>query len=74
MSRLQLKSKLNVTDRLLSRAEAAEILGTTPGTLAVWASTGRYGLPFVKIGRLAKYSQADLLEFIEKQTKNSAKE
>ncbi len=40
---------------LLTRREAAAYLGVTPETLAVWASTRRYPLRFVKIGRLAKY-------------------
>ncbi len=56
-------------ERLLSRNEAAEILGTTSGTLAVWASTKRYNLPFIKIGRLVKYKKSDLLDFIEKNTR-----
>ncbi|MHA1540337.1 MAG: helix-turn-helix domain-containing protein [Alphaproteobacteria bacterium] len=57
-------------ERLLSRDEAANMLGTTSGTLAVWASTGRYTLPFVKIGSLVKYRQSDLTAFIERQTQN----
>lgn len=60
---------LSLNERLLCREEAAAILGTTPGTLAVWASTKRYNLPFIKIGRLAKYKKSDLLDFIEKNTR-----
>ena len=51
-------------EKLLSRAEAAEILGVTKGTLDIWACTKRYNLPFIKIGRLAKYRLNDLNEFI----------
>lgn len=51
-------------DRLLSRAEAAEFLGVSKGTLEIWASTKRYNLPFIKIGRLAKYRLTDLQEFV----------
>lgn len=54
-------------DRLLSREEAAKLLGVSPGTLAVWACTKRYGLPVVKMGKLAKYQMSDLLEFIERR-------
>lgn len=50
---------------LLSRIEAAKYIGVCPQTLAVWASTGRYGLPMVKIGRYAKYRKEDLDRFIE---------
>jgi len=50
---------------LLTRPEAAEYLGVTPQTLAVWASTRRYDLAFTKIGRLVKYRLSDLDAFIE---------
>lgn len=50
---------------LLTRRQAAEYLGVTEGTLAVWACTGRYMLPVVKVGRLSKYRLCDLLTFIE---------
>lgn len=56
---------------LLSRKEAAEFLGTTEGTLAIWACNKRYGLPLVKIGRLAKYRLSDLEAFIEKRMVNN---
>ena len=50
-------------DPLLSRKEAANLLGVEVGTLEVWASTGRYNLPFIKVGRLAKYRLSDLVAF-----------
>ena len=53
---------------LLSRKEAAEFLGISSETLAVWACTKRYNLPYVKIGRLAKYKMSDLIEFINQNT------
>ena len=53
---------------LLTRAEAAVYLGVKIQTLALWASTGRYDLPFVKVGRLSKYRQSDLDEFLERNT------
>ena len=53
---------------LVSREEAAEYLGVSPGTLAVWASTKRYDLPFVKIGRLVRYRKYHLDEFIKQRT------
>lgn len=49
----------------LNRKQAAEYLGVTEGTLAVWASTGRYQLPFIKVGRKVFYRQSDLNAFIE---------
>lgn len=37
-------------DELLDERAAAEILDLKPGTLSIWRSTGRYPLPYVKIG------------------------
>ena len=52
----------------MSRKEAAEYLGVTVHTLAVWKCTGRYNLPCVKIGKLAKYRKEDLDDFILSRT------
>lgn len=56
---------LHIEDKLLSRKQAAEYLGTTESTLAVWATTKRYHLPYIKVGRLVKYRMSDLLAFVE---------
>jgi excisionase family DNA binding protein len=61
-------SKIFQKPDLLTRNEAAEYLGITPRTLAVWACVKRYNLPYVKIGRLVKYRRSDLDKFIERQT------
>jgi len=53
---------------LLSRIDAAAYLGIKPQTLAVWSCNRRYGIPMVKIGRLAKYRLADLDAFIAART------
>ena len=60
----------NFGSRLLSRQEAAAILGVKVDTLAVWLSTRKYDLPVVKVGRLARYRYSDLLDFIERRTVN----
>lgn len=49
---------------LLSRREAAAYLGIAENTLAIWKSSGRYGLPYIKLGRLVKYRRVDLDAFI----------
>lgn len=59
-------------ERLFSRSEAATYLGVSTKTLAMWASTRRYDLPMVKIGRLAKYKKKDLDAFITRRTKGGA--
>lgn len=61
-------SRLTQNQQLLTRREAAAYLGVTERTLAVWKSTGRYNLPVVKMGRLAKYRLSDLDAFIERRT------
>lgn len=56
---------------LLNESEAAAFLDITIGTLQVWRSTGRYGIPFVKIGRSVRYKRADLEAWIESRTHGS---
>ena len=57
-----------VTEKLLSPDAAAEVLGIAPKTLAVWRCSGRYALPFVKVGRLVRYRRADLEAFLARRT------
>lgn len=54
--------------KLLTRQQAAQYLDVTAGTLAVWASTRRYDLPFVKIGRNVRYRPEDLDRWLEART------
>ena len=49
---------------LMSRKETADYLGVKEQTLACWATTKRYDLPYVKIGRLVKYKRDDVERFI----------
>jgi excisionase family DNA binding protein len=53
---------------LPSTEQAAQMLGVTAGTLAVWRSTRRYPLKFVRIGRKVRYRTADLEAFITDRT------
>lgn len=57
-------------NELLSRKEAAKLLGVKEITLAVWKSTKRYDLPVVKVGRLVRYRRSDLMDFINRRTVN----
>ncbi|MGE3553017.1 MAG: helix-turn-helix domain-containing protein [Candidatus Obscuribacterales bacterium] len=56
-------------DELLNREQAAEYLGVSPKTLAMWKCTNRYNLEVVKIGRLVRYRKRHLDEFIENMRK-----
>ena len=54
---------------LLTQKQAAKFLRLkNPGTLAVWRSTKRYPLRYVKIGVLVFYKLSDLEAFIADRT------
>ena len=57
-----------VTDRMLTEAEAADVLGIRPQTLSVWRCCKRYALPYIKCGRLVRYRMSDVQRFIESRT------
>jgi excisionase family DNA binding protein len=52
-------------ERLLSIREAASLLGVRPQTLYLWVSKKR--IAHRKIGRLVRFTEADLAEFVERQ-------
>ena len=54
---------------LLDEKAAANFLDLKPGTLSVWRSTGRYAVPFVKVGHLVRYRRADLMAWLESRTR-----
>ena len=56
--------------KLLTPEETSDVLGINTSTLAVWRCTGRYELPFVKTGRLIRYREIDVADFIKKRTRN----
>jgi len=56
---------------LLDDKAAAALLDVSPGTLSVWRSTGRYALPFLKIGRKVRYRRADLQAWMDSRTRES---
>lgn len=56
--------------KLLTATQVGEMLGVTPQTLAVWRSTGRYSLRYVKSGRLVRYREEDVLAFINSRTRS----
>ncbi len=59
------EQKSEAASSLVDEKRAAEILGVTPQTLAVWRCVGRYPLPYVKIGRCVRYRVEDLEAFVE---------
>ena len=53
---------MSATDRLLTPAEAAELLSTTPKALDHRRRSGE--IAFVPLGRLVRYRQSTVLAFI----------
>ena len=56
---------------LLDENSAAQFLQVEPGTLSVWRCTGRYKIPFIKVGRLVRYRQSDLNAWLESRTRTN---
>lgn len=52
----------------LSPQATAEVIGVKTTTLALWRSTGRYDLPYVKTGRLIRYRLTDIARFMLSHT------
>jgi excisionase family DNA binding protein len=63
--------KDQLTDHLLTPPEAAAYIGVTENTLSVWRCTGRYKIPFIKVGRLVRYRRSDLDAWLESRTRTS---
>lgn len=59
---------------LMTPRDAAVYLGVKINTLAVWRMTNRYGLPFIKLGKVVRYRKADLDIWLENRLQNSGDE
>lgn len=58
---------MNTQPPLLTPQQTANQLGVTPHTLAVWRCEKRSTLPFIKVGRLVRYRQQDIDDYINRQ-------
>lgn len=52
----------------MSPSAAAAYLGIKVTTLAMWRSTKRYPLPYIKVGRLVQYRKTHLDAFLANRT------
>ena len=52
-------------NQLVDDKTAAAILQVSPGTLSVWRSTGRYSIPYIKIGAKVRYKRGDLQAWLD---------
>lgn len=48
--------------------DAAFVLGIKTSTLAAWRTSGRYRLPYIRVGRLVKYRTSDIADFLVRST------
>jgi excisionase family DNA binding protein len=53
---------------LLNTQAAAEYIGVKPHTLEVWRTSGRYRLPFIRVGGNVRYRRTALDEFLADRT------
>jgi len=47
---------------------AADYIGVKPHSLEVWRSSGRYRIPFIRVGRRVKYRREVLDRFLAERT------
>lgn len=65
---------LTVSDpnKMLSTADAADLLGLQPCTLSAWREDGSQpGLAFFKLGKAVRYRYGDLIAFLETRRASS---
>ena len=59
---------------LMTLRDAAVYIGVKLNMLAVWRMTNRYGLPFVKLGKIIRYRKSDLDEWIDENVSTNRAE
>ncbi len=58
-----------LSERLLTPNEVADRLTVAEHTLALWRADRRH-LPFIKIGRMVRYSEDEVEAFIERSARD----
>ena len=59
---------------LMTESQVAELLGVRPHTLAVWRSTRKVPLLYVKVGRAVRYRRTDVEAFLQAGAERCADE
>ena len=62
--------KIATEDRLHSADSAAELLGVRPSTIRWWWTIGKLGR--VKVGRLSRVRESELLALIQPERRDNA--
>lgn len=60
---------INEARELVDQNYAAAYLDVKPETLSVWRCTGRYSIPFLKIGSRVRYRRSDLEAWLVERTR-----
>lgn len=58
-------------DQFLTAAQAADLLGIKPSTLAAWRCLRSDGPPFSKVGSAVRYRRSALIEWVQARTSRS---
>jgi excisionase family DNA binding protein len=66
------KAATRPEDERLDTAQAADYLGVQQHTLEIWRSSGRYRIPYIKVGKLIRYRRSALDDWMESRTVNAA--
>lgn len=53
--------------KLLTTEQTGALLNISPGTLTIWRCKNTYPLAYIRVGRLIRYLESDVLRFIEKR-------
>ncbi len=63
-----MQSEIRSNEELMTPAEVAKLLKVPASTLAVWRSTHRVQIPFIKIGHAVRYVRSDLERILREGT------
>ena len=58
-------------DEVLKSAGASELTKFSPGTLRVFVSQRRHGIPFTKVGRSVRFLRSELLKWLSDRSVNA---
>lgn len=68
---MSLQEIIAASAELVDDKTAAALIQVSPGTLSVWRSTGRYRLPFVKVGAKVRYKRGDLQAWLDSRYRST---
>ena len=57
-----------MNEQLLTTEQVAKLIGVRPQTLAVWRSTKKFGLPYIKIGHAVRYHETAVRRWLQDRT------